>query len=217
MAEGNAGAGRLYIKIRNPQDFYGGVALVVFAIFALWASSDLPGMRGFAFGPGTAPRLFAIMLALTGAGVALIGLLSDGPSPGKVSLQAVLVIVSMVALWAVIERLSASLPLPPVFKSNGPLIATAIVTVLAMGAIPTLERLGIRGMVLLTMSTLCFAMFIRPFGLIVTSFVAIIVSAAASNEVKWTQSLIWAVILTTFCALLFPWALSLPLQLWPRF
>jgi putative tricarboxylic transport membrane protein len=215
MAEGNAG--RIHIKIRNPQDFYGGIALVAFAIFALWASSDLPGMRGFAFGPGTAPRLFAIMLAVTGAGVALIGLLTDGPSPGKVSLHAVLVIVGLLALWAVVERLCALMALQPILKSNGPLIATAVVTALAMSVIPMLERLGIRGMVLLTMSTLCFAMFIRPFGLIITSFVSIVVSAAASNEVKWLQSLIWAVILTTFCALLFPWALNLPLQLWPRF
>ena len=30
--------------------------LVLVALFALWAGSDLPGMRGFAFGPGTAPR-----------------------------------------------------------------------------------------------------------------------------------------------------------------
>ena len=33
--------------------------LVALAAFALWASRDLPGMRGFAFGPGTAPRMFA--------------------------------------------------------------------------------------------------------------------------------------------------------------
>jgi putative tricarboxylic transport membrane protein len=215
MAEGNAG--RIHIKIRNPQDFYGGIALVAFAIFALWASSDLPGMRGFAFGPGTAPRMFAILLAATGAGVALIGLLTDGPSPGKISLHAVLIVVGLVALWAVIERLCGLMPLPPFLKSNGPLVATAVVTMLAMGSFPTLERLGIRGMVLLTLSTLCFAMFIRPFGLVITSMVSIIVSAAASNEVKWLQALIWAVVLTTFCALLFPWALNLPLQLWPRF
>ena len=33
-------------------------ALMAIALFALWASSDLQGMRGFSFGAGTAPRMF---------------------------------------------------------------------------------------------------------------------------------------------------------------
>ena len=49
----------LILPLRNPKDFFGGALLVGLGLFALWASSDLPGMRGFAFGPGTAPRLFA--------------------------------------------------------------------------------------------------------------------------------------------------------------
>ena len=36
-------------------------------------------MRGFAFGPGTAPRLFAYSLMALGFGVMLVGLLTDGP------------------------------------------------------------------------------------------------------------------------------------------
>ena len=44
--------------VRGPQDFVGGVALMAIALFALWASSDLQGMRGFSFGAGTAPRMF---------------------------------------------------------------------------------------------------------------------------------------------------------------
>src|SRR5262245_42850994 len=68
-----------YVPIRAPQDFYGGLALVLMATFALIASAELPGQRGFAFGPGTAPRLFAVVLAALGAGVALVGVLLDGP------------------------------------------------------------------------------------------------------------------------------------------
>ena len=40
------------VPIRGPQDFYGGLVLVLLAILALVASADLPGQRGFAFGPG---------------------------------------------------------------------------------------------------------------------------------------------------------------------
>ena len=50
--------------IKNHQDFWGGLALLALALFAWWATRDLPGQSGFAFGPGTAPRLFIILLAL---------------------------------------------------------------------------------------------------------------------------------------------------------
>ena len=42
-------------SIRSPRDFWGGLVLVAVAILAIWASRELPGQRGFAFGPGTAP------------------------------------------------------------------------------------------------------------------------------------------------------------------
>jgi putative tricarboxylic transport membrane protein len=146
--------------IRNPQDFYGGLALVGLAVFALWASSDLGGMQGFKFGPGTAPRMFAVLLGLTGAGVAAIGAFSEGAP---------------------------------------------------------LERYAIRGPVFVVAAILFFAASIRPLGLVITSFVTIVVSAAATKDVKWIETVIWAAILTAFCAFLFPYALNLPLQLWPRF
>jgi putative tricarboxylic transport membrane protein len=69
----------LRFKVRAPREFYGGLSLIGLAIVAILASGDLPGMHGFAFGPGTAPRLFAGLLAGVGALVALTGLLFDGP------------------------------------------------------------------------------------------------------------------------------------------
>src|SRR5690349_16151335 len=57
--------------IKGPQDYYGGIALIGLALFAFYASADLPGMRGFQFGPGTAPRLFGGLMLVLGIGVAL--------------------------------------------------------------------------------------------------------------------------------------------------
>jgi len=64
--------------IPNPQDYYGGLALIALCLFAFWASSDLPGMRGFSFGPGTAPRLFAIVLMAFGIAITAMGVLTKG-------------------------------------------------------------------------------------------------------------------------------------------
>src|SRR5262245_59276169 len=64
--------------IRSPQDFYGGLALCALALFAFWASGDLPGMRGFSFGPGTAPRLFAGVLLAFGVLITAMGVFTEG-------------------------------------------------------------------------------------------------------------------------------------------
>jgi len=147
-------------KIRNPQDFYGGLVLILVAIFALWAGSDLTGIRGFQFGPGTAPRMFAILLGAMGVVIMLIGLLTDGPA---------------------------------------------------------VQRYHVRGPLLVTAAIVFFAVTIRPLGLVFASFFTILIAAAASDEVRWRESVIWSAGLTLFCSLLFPKALNLPLQLWPDF
>jgi putative tricarboxylic transport membrane protein len=74
-------------KVRGPRDFYGGLALILLAVLAYWALSGLPGQEGFAFGPGTAPRLFATLLAIVGGLVALNGLLFDGPPVERIALR----------------------------------------------------------------------------------------------------------------------------------
>lgn len=146
--------------VGNRRDYFGGLVLIGMGLFALWAAKDLPGMHGFAFGPGTAPHGFAIILAAIGVALAMVGL-----------------------------------------------FATQRVDV---------ERFAIRGPLLVTISIFVFAASIRPLGLVITTFVSIMVSAAATEEVRWVETAIWAVVLTVFCCLLFPIGLNLPLQMWPN-
>jgi putative tricarboxylic transport membrane protein len=87
-------------SIRNPRDFWGGLVLMAVAILALWASRDLPGQRGFAFGPGTAPRLFAGVLAALGAAVAFIGLITDGPRIEKYKVRGPLLVIIAILSFA---------------------------------------------------------------------------------------------------------------------
>jgi putative tricarboxylic transport membrane protein len=92
------------LTIRNPQDFVGGLVLIGIALFALWASSDLPGMRGFQFGPGTAPRLFAMLLAGIGAIVALMALLIHGPGIPQYAWRGPMLVTASILLFAVTIR-----------------------------------------------------------------------------------------------------------------
>ncbi len=150
----------LFVKLRAPQDYFGGVVLMAITLFALWASSDLDGMRGFSFGAGTAPRMFGVLLLALGAGVVVVGLLTDGP---KLATHA----------W--------------------------------------------RGPLFVTLAILSFALTIRPLGLVFSAFASFMISALGTPETRWKETVIVGICLTIGCSLLFPYALGLPLQLFPRF
>jgi putative tricarboxylic transport membrane protein len=176
MAEAKAShkGGGFRFKVRGPRDFYGGLALIALAIIAILASGDLPGQHGFAFGPGTAPRMFATLLAIVGALVALGGLLIDGPP---------------------IER----------FAFRGPAYVLAAILLFA-GMIRgvSLTPIGIKAS-------------LPSLGLVISTFVAFIVSIMGSTEMRWVESLLAAVGMTAFCVGLFTYLLQLPFQLWPAF
>ncbi len=92
------------LRVQNPQDVYGGMALILLSLIAFVASNDLPGMRGFAFGPGTAPRLFAFTLAIMALGVVIGGLLTQGPQISGYKLRGVIFIIGAILVFAATIR-----------------------------------------------------------------------------------------------------------------
>ena len=93
-----------FLPVRSPQDFFGGLALVAMATFALVASAELPGQRGFAFGPGTAPRLFAGLLAALGFAITIVGIISEGPAIERYKLRGPLLVIMSILLFAALIR-----------------------------------------------------------------------------------------------------------------
>jgi hypothetical protein len=94
----------LFMTIRSAQDYVGGIVLMALALFALWASSDLQGMRGFSFGAGTAPRMFGGLLVALGAGIALTGLLTDGPAMAHYAWRGPLFVMISIVFFALAIR-----------------------------------------------------------------------------------------------------------------
>jgi putative tricarboxylic transport membrane protein len=90
--------------IKGPQDFIGGLVLVAVAVFALWACSDLQGMHGFSFGPGTAPRMFAVLLMGLGAAIAIVGIVQEGPALQGLSWRGPLFVMVAIVFFAVSIR-----------------------------------------------------------------------------------------------------------------
>src|ERR1700754_1925537 len=93
-----------FVPVRAPQDYYGGIVLMMLAILALIASADLPGQRGFAFGPGTAPRLFAIMLFGLSLVVTIVGVTSTGPRIEPYKLRGPLWVLCAILVFAIVIR-----------------------------------------------------------------------------------------------------------------
>ncbi len=106
MSEANSTprGGGFQFKVRGPRDFYGGLALIGLAIFALVAGSDLPGQSGFAFGPGTAPRMFAGMLAVIGGIIAVTGLFMDGPKIDPFAIKGPAYVLCAILTFAALIR-----------------------------------------------------------------------------------------------------------------
>jgi len=73
---------------------------------AIVASAELPGQRGFAFGPGTAPRLFAGVLIGLGVAVTIVGVVTDGPAIEKYKIRGpLLVMIAILSFGAMIRPL----------------------------------------------------------------------------------------------------------------
>ncbi|CEJ15429.1 tripartite tricarboxylate transporter TctB family protein [Phreatobacter sp. AB_2022a] len=92
----------------------------------------------------------------------------------------------------------------------------AIVLVQAFTTVgPKLEAWSIRGPVFVLGAVLLFALTVRPLGLIIAGPLALMVSAFAAKDTRWLPNIIFAVLMTAFCILLFKIALRLPIPVAP--
>ena len=93
--------------------------------------------------------------------------------------------------------------------------AITVVGVLTKGA--HLAAYAWRGPLFVSLSILSFAITIRPLGLVISAFASFMISALGTPETRWRETIVVGICLTIGCSLLFPYALGLPLQLFPRF
>jgi putative tricarboxylic transport membrane protein len=92
-------------------------------------------------------------------------------------------------------------------------VALLIESLLTEGLI--LERWSLRGPLFILGAVVAFGLTVRPLGLAVAGPITIIVSAFGSNETRWHEVIIFALIMTAFCLGLFKWLLGLPVPVAP--
>ena len=94
-------------------------------------------------------------------------------------------------------------------------VAVTVVGLVTDGA--HLATYAWRGPLFVSLAILSFAITIRPLGLVVSAFASFMISALGTPETRWKETIIVGICLTIGCSLLFPYALGLPMQLFPRF
>jgi len=95
-----------FVPVHAPRDFYGGIGLVMLADAGLDRVRRVTRAARFAFGPGTAPRLFSYVLAALGAAVAVGGVFTEGPPIEKYKIRGPsLVIIAILSFAAMIRPL----------------------------------------------------------------------------------------------------------------
>ena len=93
----------------------------------------------------------------------------------------------------------------------------AVMLVGLLSAGPQIQKFHWRGPFFVLLAIVFFAFTIRPLGLVISAFASFLIAALGSEETRWMEAIIVGICLTVGCSLLFPYALGLPFQLFPRF
>ncbi|MGA8052835.1 MAG: tripartite tricarboxylate transporter TctB family protein [Burkholderiales bacterium] len=72
-----------------------------------------------------------------------------------------------------------------------------------------------RPLILVLIAIGLFGLLLKPLGLVLATFILVIVGALGGHEFRWRDVLILAAILAAFGVLVFNYGLSLPFNIWP--
>ena len=207
--------------IRAPQNFFAGLALIAISLFALWATSDLSQGTLRAMGPAMLPRWLAIGVGVSGLGLAILAMFSEGDPLRLADYTALLLFGALLGIALLIARV-VSAQFYAGAETGNVFFYAAIVLIygtifLMFLAILTrrtwVDSLGLRGPFFIVAGILSFAITIRLFGLMVAGPLAMIIGGYASAEVRMTEIIIFAAVMTAFCVGLFRYLLNLPIPI----
>ena len=98
---------------------------------------------------------------------------------------------------------------------GGLLAAIGAIAVIRSFIVPgtPISAFAFKGLILVIVSTLLFGFVVRGAGLAVALPLLIFISAIASTRFRWRPTLVMAVVLTIFCAVVFVKGLGIPLPI----
>ncbi len=81
---------------------------------------------------------------------------------------------------------------------------------------PAIERMPLRATLAILGAIVFFGLTIRTLGLALTGIPMVLIASQAMPDNKMWEAVLFALGITLFCALLFPFALGQPIPLWPQ-
>jgi hypothetical protein len=207
--------------IRAPQNFFAGLALMALAAFALWATSDLSQGTLRAMGPAMLPRWLAIGVGLCGLGLAILAVVSDGDPLRLSDYSAIVSFAFILAVALLITKVVSAIFYggaqgANIFFYTAIILIYGTILVMFVAALRRdawVDAFGLRGPFFIVAGILSFAITIRLFGLMVAGPLAMIIGGYASSEVRMTEIIIFAAVMTALCVGLFRYVLNLPIPI----
>jgi putative tricarboxylic transport membrane protein len=144
-------------------------------------------------------------------------------SPQDIIGGIVLVLIALLALYLVRDlpatgRVGFASGTAPRLFAYGLIVLGAAVAITGwLKEGPAIEAFSFRGLIAILGSVVLFAVLIRTLGLALTGIPMVILASTAARDFRWKESIIFALGITTFCGILFPFALGQPIPLWPTF
>ena len=128
-----------------------------------------------------------------------------------------LVLVALFAVWQ-----ASDLPLGTLRAMGPGMLPRAVAVMVGLGGValmvfsffengPALDRLHWRGPFFILGGIILFALTIRTLGLVVAGPLAMFFGSLGSDEFRWKESIVFSLVLTGLCILLFKFALGLPI------
>jgi len=142
-------------------------------------------------------------------------------SPQDAAAGLLLVVLAGIALWGGAQLSTGSLgQMGPGMLPLGLAVLTGlggIGLIVASFFVPglALERWHLRGPLFVLGAAVVFGLTVRPLGLIVAAPAVVVISALASSESRWIETVVFAVVMTVLCVGLFKYLLGLPIPLAP--
>ncbi len=140
--------------IKSPQDFAGGLLIMVVAAFAVWLGSELPSGTFNGMGPGMMPRSVAILLGGLGGVLVAYSFRQPGPGLDAWSIRGILFVLGAILVFAYTVRplgMAVATPLAILissfasakFRLGETLLFTVIMTAFCIGLFKFALRLSI--------------------------------------------------------------------------
>jgi len=190
------------MRIKDQKDFYGGLMFIVFGGLAMWLSTTYNMGTAARMGPGYFPFWLGGVLTLLGAIVLFKSLGKAEGNGEKADKKPMVVFIAMMVLSLGVGAIGLAGP-------NGALaVGTVVGCVLAI-------FFGERSLGLVLGSVAVFGLFLKGIGVIICVVLLVFISAYASHEFKWKETIISSIVLAIAAWAIFVKGLGLQMPTWP--